>query len=288
VTLAELLTPDHVIPFQSSGEDFAWASLAPMFGLAAGELAEVGEQIHARWDRVRQGEGGAALRTSDVSELLVLEGMREDGVWVAVSDSGFGAPAPALRVLLVLHRARKSRISEKAIEEVRHHLATPDLERDLMSGVETLRDDALRAVLKPTLDPSLRVADAYQPSAFRIYPDAPLDEILDLMVRKSVSALPVVGESLQVIGIVTAGDVLRAAMQRGGGAEVDARQIMSRAVLCVTEEQSLREAGRIMAQRDLAQLPVVRDGELIGFLSRESVLERLFTPAPRPASGGVS
>jgi CBS domain-containing protein len=46
---------------------------------------------------------------------------------------------------------------------------------------------------------------------------------------------------------------------------------------CVSEEQALTEAANIMAHRDVDQLPVVRAGELAGFITRESVLRILFT-----------
>lgn len=56
-----------------------------------------------------------------------------------------------------------------------------------------------------------------------------------------------------------------------------ARDVMSRAVLCVTEDQDLVDAGKMMANRDLAQLPVVREGEMVGFLTREAVLRAILS-----------
>ena len=54
-----------------------------------------------------------------------------------------------------------------------------------------------------------------------------------------------------------------------------ARDVMSRTVMCVSEDQSLMEAANLMVNRDVAQLPVVREGELIGFLTRDTTLQRL-------------
>jgi predicted transcriptional regulator len=45
----------------------------------------------------------------------------------------------------------------------------------------------------------------------------------------------------------------------------------------VSEEQALTEAANMMVNRDVDQLPVVRAGELVCFLTMESVLRILFT-----------
>jgi CBS domain-containing protein len=67
-----------------------------------------------------------------------------------------------------------------------------------------------------------------------------------------------------------------------------ARDVMTRSVLCVSEEQTLLEASRAMLGRDVGQLPVVREGELIGFLDRMTIM-RAFAETidlPRPGRQG--
>jgi CBS domain-containing protein len=128
------------------------------------------------------------------------------------------------------------------------------------------------------------VDSALEPVQYRVYPDTPLDEVIDLIVRRGVRAVPVVGEQYEVLGIITSGDALgqilrnapaeRAAPAEQGSA-VLARDVMTRSVLCVSEDQSLNEAAHILVNRDVEQLPVVRDGELIGFVTRDSILRSL-------------
>ena len=50
---------------------------------------------------------------------------------------------------------------------------------------------------------------------------------------------------------------------------------MTRSVLCVSEDQPLPEAANMLVNRDVEQLPVVREGEFIGFITRDSVLRTL-------------
>ncbi|NNM33472.1 MAG: CBS domain-containing protein, partial [Gemmatimonadetes bacterium] len=113
-----------------------------------------------------------------------------------------------------------------------------------------------------------------------------------LMIRRGVRAVPVVGQDLEVLGVITGGDLLPHAVPGNGeneaGDRITARDVMTRSVLCVSEEQTLLEASRAMIGRDVGQLPVVREGEMIGFLDRVTVMKafaEVVDMAP-PRSGG--
>ena len=129
----------------------------------------------------------------------------------------------------------------------------------------------------------LLVASALERVQYRVYPETPLEEVLDLMVRRHVRALPVVGETFEVLGIITSGDALDQVLrdwpaEEAGEAPGDvlaARDVMTRSVLCVSETQSLMDAARMMVNRDVEQLPVVREGELIGLITRDGILRAL-------------
>ena len=140
------------------------------------------------------------------------------------------------------------------------------------------------------LDPhrSLLVEDMVEPIQYRVYPDTPYSEVVDLMVRRELQAVPVVGEDYEFLGVVTTGTAMdelvsRARAESGGGGhaaargEPTAREIMTRTVMCVSEDQSLIEAASIMVNRDVEQLQVIRNGEMVGFLARGEVLRWLFS-----------
>ena len=46
--------------------------------------------------------------------------------------------------------------------------------------------------------------------------------------------------------------------------------------MCVPEEQDLLDAAQLMVNKDVAHLPVVREGEIVGILTRDAVLGALF------------
>lgn len=132
--------------------------------------------------------------------------------------------------------------------------------------------------LNKRMDLEVRVEKAVTPLTYRIYPDTPLPEIQHLLMRRKLAAVPVVGANLEILGVITVGDILPHMLpgpdKRGTQVRrpVAARDVMTRAVLCVAEDEPLVEAGRSMIARGVRILPVVRDGELIGFLEQETVL----------------
>jgi CBS domain-containing protein len=152
-------------------------------------------------------------------------------------------------------------------------------------------------IVKKPASQTLLVEHATEPVQYRVYADTPVSEVVGLMVRRGLHAVPVVGEGYEVLGIITGGDALReileerAAEERlGQNAEphqphspIRARDVMTRAVLCVSETQPLIDAARTMLNRKVRQLPVVRDGQLIGLITRDAVLEALRPADTQPS-----
>ena len=128
----------------------------------------------------------------------------------------------------------------------------------------------------------LLVDDALEPVIHKVRPETTLAEVLDILVGKRVGAVPVVGERSEVLGIITSGDALDQLLrgspsEDGSSAEqrLTARDIMTRTVLCVSEGQPLFEAAQMMVNKRVEQLPVTREGELIGIVTRSKVLRAL-------------
>jgi CBS domain-containing protein len=132
------------------------------------------------------------------------------------------------------------------------------------------------------LSEELLVEHALEPVIHKVRPDTSLSAIVDIMVKKRVGAVPVVGERSEVLGIVTSGDALDQIMRdapsddaRPAEDRLTARDIMTRTVLCVAEGQPLIDAAHMMVRKRVEQLPVVRDGLLVGMVTRSKVLRAL-------------
>jgi CBS domain-containing protein len=53
------------------------------------------------------------------------------------------------------------------------------------------------------------------------------------------------------------------------------RDVMSRQVMCVAPEQPIAEVASLMSNKDVDRVPVVREGRLVGFLTRGDIVRKL-------------
>ncbi len=289
--LEDLLTPDRVrIPMEATGLE---AAVAELVGLLA-------EDAHL--DDDARDELAAGLASGDVGELsavapdVALAVARVPGAQELLAAIGV-APVPLASesedldsprtLLLILTPRRLSTLRARIIPDLARAFRDDHVSQAVRQsgGPEDLA--GIRGLMGVALDEHLLVEDALSPVSYRVYPDTPMSEVLDLITRRGLHVVPVVGESYEVLGMITAAEALKYLLQQrrrgdpstGGeaseGSTSTARDVMSRTVMCVSEDQSLMEAANLMVNRDVAQLPVVREGELIGFLTRDTALQRL-------------
>jgi CBS domain-containing protein len=60
-----------------------------------------------------------------------------------------------------------------------------------------------------------------------------------------------------------------------GTATKRVRDVMSRQVMCVAPEQPIAEVASLMSNKDVDRVPVVREGRLVGFLTRGDIVRKL-------------
>lgn len=140
--------------------------------------------------------------------------------------------------------------------------------------------------------PQLSVHDLMTHAATTVTPDMHAREAVEIMVRKKLRSLPVVGERGEVVGIVTEWDIMRALLPHipsAGDAARDeeeeqteeeedrlVRDVMTRSVMCVSEEMGLQEAVNLMLNKKVEQCPVVKEGSFTGMLTRSDIIRKLF------------
>lgn len=157
---------------------------------------------------------------------------------------------------------------------------------------------ALQGVELPT---HLAVRDLMTPHVLSVRPEQSLGDVARMMMDKDVRALPVVDDNGSLVGMVTHRELLKylipdylqktksgkfralpAGMAAGGGHQssgdprgLPVKDVMSRAVLCVSEEQTLSDVANLMNNKDVDRFPVVREGVVVGFLTRADLIRRL-------------
>jgi CBS domain-containing protein len=129
-----------------------------------------------------------------------------------------------------------------------------------------------------------------------IGPEAALKDAAAMLVERGISGLPVCDDENRVIGVISEGDILykehdpTVGRKRGplawlaGGNDaallksraVTVREAMTSPPITISPWSSVAEAARLMTERGVNRLPVVKDGELVGILTRTDVV-RAFT-----------
>ena len=118
-------------------------------------------------------------------------------------------------------------------------------------------------------------------------PSMSLRDAADVLVRRRLRALPVIDEEGHVLGLITDRQVMMhfiPALEEAGAerpladslmGEGEVRDIMERTVMCVNEDEPLADVIRLMLDKEIERLPVVREGQLVGFLTRGDIIRRL-------------
>jgi CBS domain-containing protein len=164
--------------------------------------------------------------------------------------------------------------------------------RDVMDAVLAAATPAEFVALAPfaeyQLPEQLAVRDVMSEQPRTIGGGVPLREAARLLVRDGVGALPVVDETERVIGMVSEREVIRHLLNVQAFTGPDAqnlspsslaaktvRDVMTRQVMCVAPEQPIAEVASLMSNKDVDRVPVVRDGRLVGFLTRGDIVRKL-------------
>ncbi len=126
----------------------------------------------------------------------------------------------------------------------------------------------------------MMTADPVTVAAGTSVPDA-----LALMHERKVRRLPVVDAHGKLVGIASEKDLLYASASPATSLNVwelnallsrlIVDKFMAKKVVTVTEDMPLEEAARIMADKKIGGLPVLRDGALVGIITETDIFRSL-------------
>jgi CBS domain-containing protein len=124
----------------------------------------------------------------------------------------------------------------------------------------------------------LRIADVMRPEPVTLAPGATFPQIVDTMLEYDRSVLPVVDPVGRLLGVVGDADLIPTEVYVPGRASADrsgallAADLMVRHVDTASPEEPATEVAERMLRTHRHYLPVVRDGQLIGMVTRADLL----------------
>ncbi len=155
----------------------------------------------------------------------------------------------------------------------------------------------------------MRAMDVMTTPVITVDPDTTVRDLAKLLSERNISGVPVCEDGDRLVGIVSEGDLLHrvetgterrlqkrrswwldslAAEEAAARDYVKAhgqrvRDIMSREVISVADTTDLAEVAMLLETRLIKRVPVVRDGKLVGIISRANLVRALATTSSAPA-----
>ena len=107
-------------------------------------------------------------------------------------------------------------------------------------------------------------------------PEMPIYEALDLLIKNKISGMPVLNSEQHVVGILTEKDVLSILLDQKLGIKNTVQDYMSKNVVTFKEDDSAIEICKFFIQNNIRRVPIVRDGKLVGIVSRRDLVALIF------------
>ncbi|MGH7649104.1 MAG: CBS domain-containing protein [Gemmatimonadaceae bacterium] len=230
-------------------------------------------------------------RSDTVVELVAAVGVAASPI---ARDEADAESQQARLIVLIVAPPRQAARYLQVLGAFSRLLSRPDVVEAWLSAETPADIAALPALGEIEIAPHLAVGDVMAVLPRTTRPETALREAARDMVRAGVGGLPVVDADGMLVGMLSERELMRhmlasAAFLGGGrggreparhGAPSDharhtVRDVMTRQVLCVSPDQPLAEVASVMSNKDVERVPVVRDGRLVGFLTRGDIVRKL-------------
>lgn len=198
-------------------------------------------------------------------------------------------------VLLIAAPPRETSRFLRVVSAFSHVLGRDEVVEGLLAAQSPQEILELEVLRDTELHGYLTVRDVMVRRRITIRPDMPLGDAARTMVVHNVPSLIVVSDMNEVLGMVGHNELLKyllpvhvkrltgvplaeqkKAVEMQDPYELPVREVMDRSVLCLSEHQTVAEVATMILNRKVDRFPVVRDGALVGFLSRGDIIRRLF------------
>jgi len=293
--LADFLAPSRVlVPLACETLDGARVALLARLE-ASGAIADL-DRLQLRVAEER-GEDMVAIadrafllhyRTDTASALQVAVGVSREGVRRSLAE---GAEQRAPVVVMVVGPPRYAARQLQVVRAFGRLLPREEAVAALVDAPSAESIVTLPMFVECEIPEQILVRDLMTERPRTTTPDTPLRKAARELIRTGLGALPVVDHDDRFLGMLSerelmrhllATEVLSAGTSRHAPPpprdELTVRDVMTRQVLCVAPEQPAAEVAALMSNKDVERVPVVREGKLVGFLTRGDIVRKLIGP----------
>ena len=143
----------------------------------------------------------------------------------------------------------------------------------------------------------MKAADVMVCTVISVRPNARVEEVASTLLANRISAVPVIDEEGELVGIVSEGDLMRRAeagtdrsrswwLEYLTGKQVLAAEyvkshshkvidVMTRSVITAMPETPLGEIATLLERNRIKRVPIVQNGKVVGIVSRANLLQAL-------------
>lgn len=125
---------------------------------------------------------------------------------------------------------------------------------------------------------SVQIGDLMSYPVFTVAADTTMEEVGRVLKERGCTGLPVVGENDILVGIISRRDFKK--LRKNGQLRSPVKAFMSTPPITIDPRKSPMEAARLMVKHDIGRLPVVKDGRIIGIISRSDAMTYFYDLLP--------
>ena len=224
-------------------------------------------------------------RTDTASRLEVAIGVRQDGVSRTLDD---GSEQRAPVVVVVVGPPRMAARLLQVVRAFGRLLPKEEVVLALVAAAGARAVATLPVFGDYDIADQLLVRDLMSERPRTTTADVPLRQAARELIGSGLGALPVVDDELRLLGMLSERELMRhllatEVLSDGSSrsspipaqGKKTVRDVMTRRVLCVAPEQPVAEVATLMSNKDVERVPVVREGRLVGFLTRGDIVRKL-------------
>jgi CBS-domain-containing membrane protein len=127
----------------------------------------------------------------------------------------------------------------------------------------------------------MKASDVMVSSVITVGPELDVKAVANTLAANGISAVPVIDINNKILGIISEGDLTRRIASRGerkGPARSEGRKakdVMTHHVITVDPDTSLQAVANLFEQHGIKRVPVLKNGQLVGIVSRSNLVQAL-------------